>query len=473
MCRGTQPALGRDVAIKAVKSELANQPDFIRGFEAEAGMIARLEHPFIVPLYDFWREPDRAYLVMRWLTGGSLESALDAGPWPVERVATMVEQIGSALGAAHRAGIVHRDVKSANILLDDEGNAYLSDFGIAVEAAGLENPAAALSEGSAAYASPEQLRREEVGPSADIYGLGIAVYQALTARLPFSEVDKATLLRRQLHDPIPAPSDLRPELPPAVDDVVAIATAKDPQARYQDVGDFIEAFVAALADSPSAPAAIHEVAKRVTEISGVVDNPYKGLRAFDEADSGDFFGRERLVSELIEHLAGDGAANFLALVGASGSGKSSVVRAGLIPALRAGRVEGSQDWFVTTMTPGVHPFESLETALLRVAVNPPASLLSQLTEDSRGVVRSVRRVLPEDAATAVLVIDQFEELFTLCDDEDSRARFLDALTVAVNEPSSPLRVVVTLRPISTTSRCGTRVRRAVEAACGHHHSVGG
>ena len=171
--RGTQPSLGRDVAVKVIRSELANRPEFIRRFEAEAHLVARLEHPRIVPLYDYWREPDRACLVFRYLRGGTLEALLTrSGPLPVEAAVRLVEHIGAALSAAHEAGVVHRDVKPANVFLDEAGNYYLGDFGIALEAAQLSDPTAALSAGSPAYAAPEQLRQETVGPAADVHGLG-------------------------------------------------------------------------------------------------------------------------------------------------------------------------------------------------------------------------------------------------------------------------------------------------------------
>jgi WD40 repeat protein len=142
----------------------------------------------------------------------------------------------------------------------------------------------------------------------------------------------------------------------------------------------------------------------------------------------------------------DTEARFLAVVGPSGSGKSSIVRAGLLPALRRGGLPGSEQWFVIEMLPGAHPLEELEAALLRIAVNPPESLLGQLREDERGLARAVKRVLPADPAIElVLVIDQFEELFTLTEDEAVRAPFLDSLRAAVLDPHSRLRVVATLR----------------------------
>ena len=129
--RGVQPSVNREVAIKQIRPELASQPDFIRRFETEAQLVARIEHPHIVPMIDFWRDPDSAYLVMRWLRGGTLERRLDDGPMTVDATTTLARQIGGALSAAHARGVVHRDVKSANILFDEQGHAFLTDFGIA------------------------------------------------------------------------------------------------------------------------------------------------------------------------------------------------------------------------------------------------------------------------------------------------------------------------------------------------------
>ncbi len=171
-------------------------------------------------------------------------------------------------------------------------------------------------------------------------------------------------------------------------------------------------------------------------------NPYKSLRAFGEADAGDFFGREALSRELLGRLA---QSRLLAVVGPTGSGKSSLVLAGLVPLLRRGEPDGAGRWPIALMSPGSHPLEELESALLRVAVNPPASLLEQLECDERGLCRAVKRVLPEDGSELVLVIDQFEELFTLVSDEEQRSSFLLLVERAVNDPRSRLRVVVTLR----------------------------
>lgn len=444
--RGTQPSLGRDVAVKVIRAELANRPEFVRRFEAEAHLVARLEHPYIVPLYDYWREPDRACLVFRYLRGGTLEQRLSStGGLSIAECRMLVDEVGDALSTAHAAGVVHRDVKPANVLLDEAGNFYLGDFGIALEAAELSDPTAALSAGSPAYASPEQLRQEVIGPPADIHGLGISIFEALTGSLPFpSAITHVDLLQRQLQDPIPSVRDRRSDVPPAVDNVLARATAKDPADRYQTIDELVTDFRAAFDADPAALVRA-ETATKVT--LGEARNPYKGLRAFTEADSGDFFGRERLVDRLVDVLSRSGTeGRIAAVVGPSGIGKSSVVRAGLLPALRDGAVAGSGRWFVATMLPGRDPFEELGAALLRVATRAPDNMMAQLAEDHRGIARVVKAIAPDDdLGDVLLVIDQFEELFTLSQDETITRLFLDSLEHAVTDARCPLRVILTMR----------------------------
>ncbi|HJQ75470.1 MAG TPA: AAA family ATPase, partial [Gaiellaceae bacterium] len=171
-------------------------------------------------------------------------------------------------------------------------------------------------------------------------------------------------------------------------------------------------------------------------------NPYKGLRAFAEDDAQDFFGREALTEHLVERLV---KTRFLAVVGPSGSGKSSVVRAGLVPRLREGALPGSERWHVVEMFPGGYPLEELEAALLRTADSAPAGLLEQLEQDERGLLRAVKRLLADDESELVLVVDQLEEVFTLVEDEARRTQFLALLERAVGDPHARLRVVVTLR----------------------------
>ena len=440
--RGAQPSLGRKVAIKQIRAELANQPEFVRRFETEAQTVAALEHPHIVPLYDYWREPDSAYLVMRYVAGGTLESEVlerGLGDAPLRR---LVDQVGSALCTAHRAGVIHRDVKSANVLSDADGNFYLTDFGIAFTGSTDDDElATALSTGSPAYASPEQLRRQAIDARTDVYGFGITLFEAATGRLPFVDAPtQAVLMKRQLEDPVPAPSSVSPGVPLWVDHVVARATAKNPADRFASMADLMKAVAV---DTPEA--VDHVRGSAGATVIGELINPFKALRAFREADAADFHGRDRLVARFVEVLNRPGSAGrLLAVVGPSGSGKSSAVRSGLVPSLRAGAIPGSREWFVTTMLPGVHPYDELESALSRVAVRQPGPLVEMMGGDDRGIARAINQILPEEETELLLVIDQFEEMFTHTGD-DERKRFIDGLLAAIREPRSRLRLVVTIR----------------------------
>ncbi|MDF1596527.1 MAG: BMP family ABC transporter substrate-binding protein [Acidimicrobiia bacterium] len=186
--------------------------------------------------------------------------------------------------------------------------------------------------------------------------------------------------------------------------------------------------------------------RRLPPAAGVGDpdmrNPYKGLQAFSEDDALDYFGREALTTQLVSVLE---SSRLVAVVGPSGCGKSSVVRAGLIPALRRGAIAGSERWLIARMMPGAHPYAELEAALLRAAPHPPDSLMDQLQSDDLGLLRAVLRVLPDESTQLVLMLDQFEELFSLVDDEANRRRFLDDLVTTLTDPHSRLRVVLTLR----------------------------
>jgi WD40 repeat protein len=329
---------------------------------------------------------------------------------------------------------VHRDVKPENVLLDGEGNAYLTDFGIAKD---VSNPRATETGplGTPVYLSPEQIRGEPVSPRTDVYALGVLIYEALTGRQPFPDGSIAALLQKNLHDPLPSVRESRPELPGTIDEVLARATAKDPAARFDDVGAFAAAFRAAI--GPAGDGAVIEADR---------PNPFKGLRPFVEADAEDFFGREALVERLVGRLAEEvDGSRFLVVVGASGSGKSSAVRAGLVPALRRGALVGSADWFYVEMAPGAHPLEELEAALLRVAVKAPASILELLEGDELGLHHAVLQTLPDDDSQLVLVLDQLEEVFTLVEEERERRAFLDRVRAAVTVPGSRLVVVATLR----------------------------
>ncbi|HUH08499.1 MAG TPA: BTAD domain-containing putative transcriptional regulator, partial [Egibacteraceae bacterium] len=418
-----QPSVGREVALKIIRPEHANSETFVREFEAEAQFVAQLEHPHIVSLYDYWRDPDGAYLVMPYLRGGSLAATLQRGPWSPGPALHLLDQVGSALSHAHRRGVVHRDLKPANVLLDADGNAYLSDFGIASR---LADPFEAPLISSLAYLPPEALRGEPLTPASDIFSLAILTFELLTGVRPTSA------------DGQPPIAEAGRDLPAQLARVLARATEDRPKQRHERVEDFLrevrQAFGADVVGAPVAAAAASSDAP--------IRNPYKGLRAFQETDAVDFHGRQAVVDQLLEAVSRH---RLVGVVGPSGSGKSSVVRAGLVPALRSGAVPGSRDWLITDMFPGSYPFEELQTALLRVAVDDPASLIEAMRTDERGLMRVIKRVLPSDDTELVVIIDQFEELFSMVDDEATRRQLLDAIAAAVTDEHSQLRAVVTLR----------------------------
>ena len=368
--RGMHPQEGRDVAVKVVRAPLAEDPDFVRTFEADAQIVASLEHPAIVPIHDFWREPGRAYVVSKYLRGGSLRSLLDAGE-PIEDAwaLSVLERVAEAVAFAHGRGIVHGGVHASNILFDTERRAYLGDFQLGSNGAG--------------------------APSDDDRGVAELAAALLGDAMPRSI---GVLVDRANASTAPA-----------------AATA------------FAEAARGALEPASTEPA---------TEAR----NPYKGLRAFVEADAADFFGRDSLVTRLVGALGTGGAGRFLAVVGPSGSGKSSVVRAGLVPAIR----RDARDRYVASMFPGSHPFDELETALLRVAARPVPRLLETLESGPRGLLEAVDLVLPP-GGELVLVVDQLEEVFTLTAAGRERELFLEALRVASVDPDSRILVIVTLR----------------------------
>lgn len=461
--RAYQPVIDREVALKIILPRYANNPTFIRRFETEARLIAKLDHIHIVPLYDYWREPDIACLVMRWLRGGSLHALLESrGALEVPVVGRLLEQIASALATAHRNGVVHRDLKPANILLDEEANAYLADFGIA-KILSPDTPTVVDDDryGSPDYVSPEQVTGQPISPLTDIYSLGVVLYTMLTGKKPFSDPSTTTVIRKHLYESLPPLQAERPDLPHALNVVIWRATSKQPEARYPDAMSMVSDFkritlsqetssrILANLAAPTTPARVlSQLPQQTIDLNVPSDpqNPYKGLRAFEEEDAADFFGRSAAVERLVKRLSETRVERrFLAVVGPSGSGKSSVVKAGLIPALRQGVLFGSENWLVVEMVPGAEPFAALEAALLKIAVNVPDRLAERLRAGGDGLLQIINHMLPDDVPELALVIDQFEELYTLVSDESTREAFLDSLARLVTAPGSRVRVIITLR----------------------------
>ncbi len=229
-----QPKIERDVAIKIILPEHAAKPEFEQRFATEAKLVAQLEHPHIVPLYDYWQDDTGAYLVMRYIRGGSLRDLLkQQGALSFAQIIRILDQITSALEAAHESGIVHRDLKPDNILIDERGNAYLTDFGIAKSTktdSQITGTDAIV--GTWTYISPEQIEGKPVSPQTDIYALGFMLYEMVTGLHPFAGTAVTMMIMKHIQEPLPTVHNHRPDAPETIDHIIARATEKAPAERY-------------------------------------------------------------------------------------------------------------------------------------------------------------------------------------------------------------------------------------------------
>lgn len=245
--RAYQESLNRHVAVKVLAGQLARDEDFRRRFEREAKAVAQLNHPNILPIYDYGEDPQRdlVYFITQLVKGGTLSQRLGQ-PLPVEEAVRIASDVAQALDYAHRHGIIHRDVKPSNILLTEDGRPLLTDFGIAriVQETRLTRTGTSL--GTPEYMSPEQAKGEPLGPRADIYSLAVVLYEMLIGRPPFQADTDIAVLHQQVYEPPPRPRRLRPDIPRRLEKVVLKALAKDPAKRYPTAGALAQALERAL-----------------------------------------------------------------------------------------------------------------------------------------------------------------------------------------------------------------------------------
>jgi hypothetical protein len=286
------PNFQREVAIKILPRETMHDSTLYQRFQREARTIASLEHPAIVPVHDFGEEDGQPYLVMRYLSGGSLSARIKAGPMPVAEAAKVLQRIGDALDAAHAKGIVHRDLKPANILFDQYGNAYLSDFGIAQLSEATSPLTGSAIIGTPSYMSPEQIRGEgKVDGRADIYALGIVLFEMLTGKAPFKADTPAQMLMMHLANPTPRLPEEQTSLPNTLNGVLIRAMAKDPDLRFQkasELGSVVSAIASGQAPDLSETAPTfgyfkETAATRIEPEDGGARKPHRAVtKATDE-----------------------------------------------------------------------------------------------------------------------------------------------------------------------------------------------
>ncbi len=245
--RAYDPSFEREVAIKVLPRELMHDPQFRDRFRREIKTIASLEHPAIVPVYDVGEEDGEPYFVMRYMPGGSLTQWIEKGKFSLEDAARIIERLSGALAYAHRNGLVHRDLKPDNILFDNNGDPFISDFGVAKITDSTTNMTGSGIIGTPAYMSPEQAQGEPVDNRSDIYGLGVIIFQMLSGHQPYEATTPMGVAVKHITDPVPEILKMNPGLPKQTDTIIKTAMAKDPSLRYQTATELANALTAAAA----------------------------------------------------------------------------------------------------------------------------------------------------------------------------------------------------------------------------------
>ncbi|HDQ72935.1 MAG TPA: hypothetical protein ENN19_12690 [Chloroflexi bacterium] len=259
-----QPAMDRHVAVKILPSHLMQDATFMARFTQETRVLAQLEHPHILPVYDYGEQEGVAYLVMRYIEAGTLHDLIaQQGTLSLHEVVRIVSQVGSALGYAHDRGIIHRDIKPSNVLIDPLGNAFLTDFGIAKIVAGASNFTGTGNViGTPDYMAPEQGLGKALDARCDLYSLGIMLYEMTTGRVPFHADTQLAVMMKHVHDPLPLPRSFCPDIPEMVERVILKSLAKSPDERFQTAPQMVQALECAVkgedlpmdVDLPAAPA---------------------------------------------------------------------------------------------------------------------------------------------------------------------------------------------------------------------------
>jgi serine/threonine-protein kinase len=337
-------AMDRYVAIKVLPQHLARDPNFRARFQQEARVIARLEHRHILPVYDVAEEDNIPYLVMRYTDGGDLNSLID-GRLTVERAVELLAQVADALGYAHRQGVIHRDVKPANVLIGRDGDALLADFGIAkIYEDTLQLTSDGNMVGTPAYMAPEQLQGKRVDARTDIYALGVVLYQTLTGECPFVAETPLAVAMMHIHNPLRPPRQIRSDIPESIERIVLRALAKNPADRFQTAEEMAEALRSAAAARPSVVAPVTRELSPPSTPPAPVAEPAPAGPAVPDADAPPRAGRRMLwlASAVLAAVALVAALAFSLTRGPAGADTAAVPAAAATTVLAAGAATNVQ-----------------------------------------------------------------------------------------------------------------------------------
>ncbi len=475
--------LGRKVAIKTVRPSRLKNPKATKRFLFEARATAKFSHPHIISIYTVGEHDGRPYVALEYLDGQNLRQRLDERRLGPQEAIRLALPIAEALAEAHRRGILHRDLKPANVMLPRDGRLRVVDFGIAqvlessvptaegnhdseppISLAGLGNTQPRFA-GTPRYMSPEQWASEECTGASDVWALGVVMFEMCAGARPFTG-NSVHVLAAAVGSESPAPSlHDRAEVPSRFASLVARCLEKNPANR--PTASEVAAELRALLGSSTA---------RITDN----ESPYRGLLPFTERHADMFFGRDAEVAAFLERIR---LQPVLPVVGPSGAGKSSFIQAGVIPRLRE-----QNRWTVLSVRPGQHPLDALARRLVRAEsyshsvsntggqnvspaglhdrstadseprsgdIPPPRSseesvaaveaLAAQLLDAPTQLALQLMDLADTQRANVLLFIDQLEELFTQCDDQEERSAFIEAICSAADEADDPVRVVFGVR----------------------------
>ncbi|MDI3288009.1 protein kinase [Polyangium sp. 15x6] len=420
--------LGRLVAIKLLQDSGQATSRLL----AEARATARCRHENIVVIHDVDETNGHPYMVLEYLEGRTLRDVLSSGARGSSRVLPrglaldIVISVLRALVAAHERDVVHRDLKPENIMILDAGGVKVLDFGLARPGDGL-HPSVG---GTLAYMAPEQWLGEKVDARADLWAVGVILYELVAGAHPLAPLTRERVENvADLDAAMPRLRDVLPELS-ALSDVVDRCLRKRKEERFASADELLAALTP-----------LREGGKALVLAEG--GQPFAGLSAFQEADAGRFFGRERHIAALVGRLRRQ---RLVTVAGPSGAGKSSFLRAGVIPALR----HSGEDWDVLVLRPGRAPVSALGEALGEVLAEgrtdgPAASGNLRAEPGLLGARLRAHCRARGPGSRSLVFVDQFEELYTLVPDPAERAAFLQCILGVADDASSPLRVIVAMR----------------------------